>query len=131
MAMATTNALFDLFRSGFAQGVDSFMLFFAVAVGLASALPSFAALSIASRTNFKIRGTRVYAVAADAVLLLSLCAYGYLLLVRERPDYYPGASHLYVATWPVFLGLVAITFYLACLALQGLHWLRSKKVNAR
>ena len=108
--MAGVNVCLDFTRNNsFSDlGLNEFLAM--VAVAIATASPALVALLVARKTKFRIAGISLYRLAADLVLGLSLVAWFYLLFIRERPEFYPGASHLYPATWPMLLGFIAIVF---------------------
>ena len=120
--LAGTNVLFDFLRHASITQVSFFVLFSIVAAGIATGTPAALALFISSRTKFKIAGVNIYRVASDIVLFIGLFAWFYLVVVRDRPEYYEGASHLYVVTWPVLLGLIAVFLYIVCILVQGITW---------
>ncbi len=97
-----------------------------VACSVATALPSFVSFIIASRTTFSVKKLNPYKASADFILLVSSIIWVYLLFVRDRPSFYEGASHMYVATWPVIIGLCAALLYVGCLVVQSLIRVRSK-----
>ncbi|WP_460806081.1 hypothetical protein [Microbulbifer agarilyticus] len=112
----------DFLRHATFSDIHTNVVVSAVLAGFATALPAGLALLIATKTRFKLAGVSIYRLASDVVLGVGLLAWFYLLFIRERPEYYEGASHMYVATWPVLLCVIAIFLYLACLATQGAHW---------
>lgn len=122
MVMASVNVILDFTRGEFTPGIDVNMVVSILACGFATAFPAGAAFLISAKTKFKIAGINVYRLASDFVLGIGLLAWFYLLVIRERPEYYEGASHLYVATWPILLGVIAMCLYLICLVIQGLYW---------
>lgn len=122
MVMAVVNVILDFTRGEVFPDINAWVFFSVLACGLATAFPAGVALLISSRTKFKIAGIKIYRLASDLVLGIGLLAWFYLLVIRERPEYYEGASHMYVATWPVLLGVIAIILYLICLLVQCTHW---------
>lgn len=122
IVMASFNVILDFTRGEFVPAISSWIVFSVLACGFATAFPAGVALLISAKTKFKIAGIKIYRLASDVVLGIGLLAWFYLLVIRERPEYYEGASHLYVATWPVLLSTIAIILYLICLLLQGIHW---------
>ena len=122
MAMAGVNVLLDFLRHANFSDIHMNVVTSALLAGFATALPAAVAFLISAKTNFKLAGINIYRAASDFVLGLGLLAWFYLLVVRERPEYYEGASHMYVATWPVLLGVIAMVLYLSCLLVQGTHW---------
>lgn len=89
---------------------------------IATALPSLISYVVANKTSFSIKKFNIYKVSADFILFSSLIIWLYLLFIRERPSFYEGASHMYVATWTVAIGLFAVLLYVGCLILQLLFW---------
>ncbi|WP_272644268.1 hypothetical protein [Marinomonas mediterranea] len=122
MVMASVNVILDFTRDEFTPDINTNMVISVLACGFATAFPAGAAFLISAKTRFKIGGVKVYRLASDVVLGIGLLAWFYLLVIRERPEYYEGASHMYVATWPVLLGAIAIVLYLSCLLVQGTLW---------
>ncbi|WP_226876946.1 hypothetical protein [Microbulbifer hainanensis] len=121
MALAGTNVLLDFLRHASISEVHSNVVVSALVAGFATGLPAGITFLISAKTRFTISGINIYRMASDFVLGLGLLAWFYLLFVRERPEYYEGASHMYVATWPVLLGTIAIVLYLSCLLAQGTY----------
>ena len=122
MVMAVINVVLDFTRGEVVPEINAWVIFSVLACGLATAFPAGAAFLISAKTKFKIAGIKIYRLASDLVLGIGLLAWFYLLVIRDRPEYYEGASHLYVATWPVLLGLIAIILYIICLLVQGTNW---------
>jgi len=122
MVMAGVNVLLDLLRHAAFSDIHMNVVVSAVLAGFATAFPAGAAFLISSKTRFKLAGINIYRASADFVLGIGLLAWFYLLFIRDRPEYYEGASHMYVATWPVLLTIIAIVLYLGCLLVQGTHW---------
>ena len=122
MVMAGINVLLDFLRHAAFSDVHINVVTSALHAGFATVFPAGAAFLISAKTRFKLAGINIYRAASDLVLGIGLSAWFYLLFIRERPDYYEGASHMYVATGPVLLGVIAIVLYLSCLLLQGTHW---------
>ncbi|WP_334078587.1 hypothetical protein [Microbulbifer sp. M83] len=124
--LAGINMYLDFSRPIFKNEVSLNTVLSILIVGVATAFPSLMAYFISSKTVFKLMGVNIYKLSSDLVLALSLVAWSYLVFIRERPDFYEGASHLYVAIWPVIVGLVALLLYLGCLLVQLLFWLYQK-----
>ncbi|WP_305857689.1 hypothetical protein [Balneatrix alpica] len=122
MDMAVANAFLDFTHGEVAHDINAWVVFSVLACGFATAFPAGIAFLVSAKTKFNIAGIKIYCLASDFVLGIGLLAWFYLLFIRERPDYYEGASHMYVATWPVLLGVIAIILYLICLLVQGTHW---------
>ena len=87
-------------------------------VGIATVTPAALSYFIAKKTQFNIRGINPYKIAADSILILSLFLWFYLLFIRDRPECYDGASHMYIATWPISIGLLAILLYILSLLIH-------------
>ncbi|MGY0216636.1 hypothetical protein ACWJJH_04495 [Endozoicomonadaceae bacterium StTr2] len=96
------------------------------ACAAATALPSLIAYLVSARTVFSIYRINIYQLAADFILLLSTAIWIYLLLIAERPEYYEGASHMYIATLPIAIGILAAGLYIVCLTVQLACWLMKK-----
>ena len=124
--LGAINMYLDFSRPTFQNEVSLSAVLSILIVGVATAFPSLVAYLISSKTVFELMGVNIYKLSSDLVLALSLVAWGYLVFIRERPDFYEGASHLYVATWPIILGLAALLLYLGCLLVQLLYWLYQK-----
>lgn len=122
MVMAVVNVTLDFTRGEVVPDINAWVAFSVLACGFATAFPAVVALIISAKTKFNIAGIKIYRLASDVVLGIGLLAWFYLLVIRERPEYYEGASHMYVATWPILLGVIAIVLYLICLLVQGTHW---------
>ena len=122
MVMAGVNVLLDFLRQAVFSDINLNVVISALLAGLATAFPAGAAFLVSAKTRFKLGAINIYRAASDFVLGIGLLAWFYLLFIRERPEYYEGASHMYVATWPVLLGVIAIALYLSCLLAQGTHW---------
>jgi hypothetical protein len=122
MVMASGNVLLDFLRHAAFSDIHMYDVVSAVIAGFATALPAGAAFLVSIKTRFKLAGIKIYQAAADFVLGVSLLAWFYLLFIRDRPEYYEGASHMYVATWPVLLTIIAIVLFLGCLLVQFTHW---------
>ena len=122
MVMAGVNVLLDFLRHAAFSDIHMNVVVSALLAGFATAFPAGAAFLISAKTRFKLAGINIYRAASDFVLGVGLLACFYLLFIRERPVYYEGASHMYVATWPVLLGIIAIVLYLSCLLVQGAQW---------
>ena len=122
MLMASVNLILDFTRGEFAPDINATTIISVLACGIATAFPAGVAFLISGKTKFMLAGVKVYRLASDVVLGIGLLAWFYLLVIRERPEYYEGASHMYVATWPVLLGAIAIFLYFSCLIVQGAHW---------
>ncbi|BEE07973.1 hypothetical protein [Aeromonas dhakensis] len=131
MVMATVNVILDFTRGEVVPAINTWVVFSVLACGFATAFPAGVAFLVFAKTKFNIAGIKIYRLASDVVLGIGLLAWFYLLVIRERPEYYEGASHLYVATWPVLLGVIAIIMYLICLLVQGTNWAikHNKRVN--
>lgn len=124
--LASINMYLDFSLPTFENEVSLNAVLSILIVGVATAFPSLIAYLISSKTVFKLMGVNIYKLSSDLILALSLVAWSYLVFVRERPDFYEGASHLYVATWPVIVGLIALLLYLGCLLVQLLYWMYQK-----
>ena len=124
--LGAINMYLDFSRPTFQNEVSLSAVLSILIVGVATAFPSLVAYLLSSKTVFELMGVNIYKLSSDLVLALSLVAWGYLVFIRERPDFYEGASHLYVATWPIILGLAALLLYLGCLLVQLLYWLYQK-----
>lgn len=122
MIMAGVNVLFDFLRHATFSDIHIDVIISVLLAGFATGFPAGVAFLISAKTQFKLAGINVYRAASDFVLAIGLLAWFYLLFIRQRPEYYEGASHMYVATWPVLLGAIAIVLYLICLLAQGTHW---------
>jgi hypothetical protein len=122
MVMAVANVILDFTRGEVVPDINAWVVFSVLACGFATAFPAGVAFLISAKTKFNIAGIKIYRLASDVVLGIGLLAWFYLLVIRERPEYYEGASHMYVATWPGLLGVIAIVLYLICLLVQGAHW---------
>ena len=121
MLMGGVNVLLDFLRHASISDVHVKLFFSVLAAGFATGLPAGVAFLVSAKTHFKLRGINIYTVASDIVLWLGLAVWFYLVFLRERPEYYGGASHMYVAIWPVLLGVIAIGLYLCCLLVQGTY----------
>ncbi|EAT13530.1 hypothetical protein RED65_09069 [Oceanobacter sp. RED65] len=124
--LAGINMYLDFSRPIFENEVSSNTIISILIVSMATAFPALIAYLISSKTVFKFMGVNIYKLSSDLILALSLIAWSYLLFIRERPDFYEGASHLYVATWPVMVVILALFLYLGCLLVQLLYWLYQK-----
>ncbi len=122
MVMACVNILFDFLRYASFSDMHTNVVVSALLAGFATGFPAGIAFLISAKTRFTLAGINIYLAASDFVLGLGLLVWFYLLFIRERPEYYEGASHMYVATWPVLLGVIAIALYLSCLLAQSTHW---------
>lgn len=122
MVMAGVNVLLDFLRHAAPSDIHMNVILSVLLASFATAFPAIAAFLISAKTRFKLAGINIYLSASDFVLGVGLLAWFYLLFIHERPEYYEGASHMYVATWPVLLGVMAITLYLSCLLVQGTYW---------
>ena len=130
MVMAGINVLLDFLRHASITDIHTNVVLSVLAAGFATGLPAGVAFLISAKTRFKLAGINIYRMASDFVLGLGLVAWFYLLFIRERPEFYEGASHMYVATWPVLLGVTAIGLYLCCLLIQGTYWvIKHNKAN--
>ncbi len=124
--LAGINMYLDFSRPTFENEVSLNAVLSILIVGIATAFPSLMAYLISSKTVFKLMGVNIYKLSSDLILALSLVAWSYLVFIRERPDFYEGASHLYVATWPVIVGLSALLLYLGCLLVHLMYWMYQK-----
>ncbi|BBM02955.1 hypothetical protein [Microbulbifer sp. GL-2] len=122
VVMACINVVLDFLRHASISDIHINVVTSALIAGIATSIPAGIALLISYKTRFKLGGINIYRLASDSVLGLSLLAWFYLLFIRERPEYYEGASHMYVATWPILLGVIAIVLYVSCLLVQGTYW---------
>lgn len=122
MVMAGVNVLLDFLRHAAFSDIHMNVVVSALLAGFATAFPAGAAFLVSAKTRFKLAGINIYRAASDFVLGVGLLAWFYLLFIRERPEYYEGASHMYVVTWPVLLCVIAIVLYLSCLLVQGTYW---------
>jgi hypothetical protein len=122
IVMASINVLLDFLRSASISDIHVNIVFSVLVAGFATGLPAGVAFLVSAKTSFKLWGINIYRLASDFVLTLGLLAWGYLVFIRDRPEFYEGASHMYIATWPVLLGVIAVGLYLICLLTQGLHW---------
>ncbi|ABE56363.1 hypothetical protein Sden_3085 [Shewanella denitrificans OS217] len=122
IVMASINVLLDFLRNASISDIHVNVAFSVLVAGFATGLPAAVAFLVSAKTSFKLWGINIYRLAADFVLTLGLLAWGYLVFIRDRPEFYEGASHMYIATWPVLLGVIAMGIYLFCLLTQGLHW---------
>ncbi len=122
MVMASVNVTLDFTRGEVAPDINAWVVTSVLGCGFASAFPAGVAFLISAKIKFNIAGIKIYRLASDVILGIGLLAWFYLLVIRERPEYYEGASHLYVVTWPVLLGAIAIVLYLICLLVQGTNW---------
>ena len=122
MVMASVNVVLDFLRHAAFSDIHMNVAVSALLAGFATAFPAGVAFLISAKTRFKLAGINIYRAASDIVLGVGMVAWFYLLFIRERPEYYEGASHMYVATWPVLLGVIAIILYLSCLLVQCTHW---------
>jgi len=93
---------------------------------VATALPSLISYIIASKTSFNIYKVNIYKLASNIILFGSIVLWLYLLFFRERPSYYDGASHLYVATWPIVIGVFTLLLFILCLVIQSCFILITK-----
>lgn len=124
--LAGINMYLDFSLPTFENEVSLNAVLSILIVGIATAFPSLMAYLISSKTVFKLMGVNIYKLSSDLILALSLVAWSYLVFIRERPDFYEGASHLYVATWPVIVGLSALLLYLGCLLVHLMYWMYQK-----
>ncbi|TAA43697.1 hypothetical protein [Corallincola spongiicola] len=122
MVMACVNVMLDFTRGEVLPDINAWVVFSVLVCGFATAFPAGVALLISAKTKFNIAEVKIYRLASDVVLGIGLSTWFYLLVIRERPNFYEGASHLYVATWPILLGLIAVLLYLTCLLVQGSCW---------
>jgi|TARA_R110002050_G_scaffold270097_1_gene413029 hypothetical protein len=122
LVMAGVNVVLDFLRHAAFSDIHMNVAVSALLAGFATAFPPGAAFLISAKTRFKLAGINIYRASSDFVLGVGLLAWFYLLFIRERPEYYEGASHMYVATWPVLLGVIAIVLYIGCLLVQCTHW---------
>lgn len=120
--MGGLNMLMDLLPYEDSSGRLINILITIFVVGVATAFPAAVAFFISGKTRFKLAGINIYRAASDLVLAVGLLAWFYLSLLSDRSEYYEGASHMYVATWPVLLGVIAIVLYLICLLAQAMYW---------
>jgi len=121
IVMACINVVLDFLRHASFSDIHINVVASALIAGIATGFPAGLALLISSKTRFKMGGINIYRLASDLVLGIGFLAWFYLLFIRVRPEYYEGASHMYVATWPVLLGVIAIVLYISCLLAQGTH----------
>jgi len=121
--MASVNVILDFTRGEIVSDINAWVVISVLSCGFATALPAGVAFLISAKMKFNIAGIKIYRLASDIVLGIGLLAWFYLLVIRERPEYYEGASHMYVATWPVLLGVIAMVLYLICLLVQCMNWL--------
>ena len=128
--LAGTNVFLDFSRGDISREITGFVVFSIIASALATAFPSLVAFLVGFRSKFTIGVIKVYVLAADIVLAVTLSAWIYLVFIRVRPEFYEGASHLYVVTWPFLLGFIAVALYLVCLSIQFIFWLASKHNKA-
>ena len=124
--LAGINMYLDFSRPIFENEVSLNAILSILIVAIATAFPSLMAYLISSKTVFKLMGVNIYKLSSDLILAWSLVAWSYLVFIRERPDFYEGASHLYVATWPVIVGLSALLLYLGCLLVHLMYWMYQK-----
>ncbi|EHU4934806.1 hypothetical protein KY890_004230 [Vibrio vulnificus] len=89
-----------------------------ILVGLFSIAPAAISQYVAAKIDFELRGVRIYQLAADIVLGVSGIFFLSVLFVVERSEYHPGASHMYVVTWPVLFGILALVLYLVCVIIH-------------
>lgn len=122
MVMASVNVILDFTCGKVVSDINAWVVISVLSCGFATALPAGVAFLISAKTKFNIAGVKIYRLASDIVLGIGLLAWFYLLFIRERPEYYEGASHMYVATWPVLLGVIAMVLYLICLLVQCMNW---------
>ena len=120
--MAGINVLLDFLRNASFSDIHINVVLAVFAAGFATGLPAAVAFLVSAKTRFKLGGINIYRMAADFVLGLGLVAWFYLLFIRDRPEYYEGASHMYVATWPILLGVISLGLYFGCLVVQGTYW---------
>lgn len=124
--LAGINMYLDFSRPIFENEVSLNAILSILIVAIATAFPSLMAYLISSKTVFKLMGVNIYKLSSDLILAWSLVAWSYLVFIRERPDFYEGASHLYVATWPVIVGLSALLLYFGCLLVHLMYWMYQK-----
>ncbi|EJL6392473.1 hypothetical protein NMR79_003931 [Vibrio vulnificus] len=83
-------------------------------IGVLSVAPAAISKYVAARKDFELRGVQIYQLAADAILGISVVFFSAVLFVIPRPESYPGASHMYVVTWPVLIGALSLVLYFIC-----------------
>ncbi|WP_226877094.1 hypothetical protein [Microbulbifer hainanensis] len=120
--MAGVNVLLDFLRHASFSDIHTNVVVSVLIAGFATGLPAGVTYLMSDKTFFTLAGINIYRAASDLVLGVGLLAWFYLLFIRERPEYYEGASHMYVATWPALLGIIAIVSYISCLLAQGAYW---------
>ncbi|WP_419769564.1 MAG: hypothetical protein ACNI3C_09480 [Candidatus Marinarcus sp.] len=94
------------------------MLSLIILIGIVTSLPSLVSYLISLKLKCIIKNINIYQVASDLILLISLVLWIFFLFIRERPEFYHGASHLYVATWPIVIGFFAIFLFIICLSIN-------------
>ena len=119
MIMAAINVVLDFLRHASFSDIHANVVISSIIAAFFTGLPAVAAFAISAKTRFKLAGVNIYSMSSDLVLGIGLLAWFYLLVIRERPEYYEGASHMYVATWPALLGVIAICLYVGCLIVQA------------
>lgn len=122
MIMSGVNVLLDYLRHASIYEVDATIIFMTLVAAVAAGLPAAALLFISVLSKFRIAGVNICRLASDLVLSMGLAIWFYLLFIRERPEYYEGASHMYVAFIPALIGFFAIGLFLLCLLVQGTLW---------
>ncbi|MDN3649601.1 hypothetical protein QWZ13_14150 [Reinekea marina] len=116
--MGSLNAALDTYEAGISLNA----VFAVIIFGVLTALPAFMAFFASYQTSFTILRINVYRAASDLVLLGSLAVWLYLIFIRERPDFYEGASHMYILFWPFLIGAGAIALFMGCGVFNILHW---------
>ena len=131
VVMAGINILLDFLSSSSLSDIQVTAISIMLVVSIATAAPAGMAAFIASKTRFQLLGINIYRLSANFILGLSLTAWSYLLFIRERPDYYEGASHMYIIAWPALLGFLAIALYLSCVIIQLFSWMYQMHKSVR
>ncbi|WP_419570734.1 hypothetical protein [Rheinheimera sp.] len=126
MVLGAVNSLLDALQTSRIANLQPGQFLFVAAMGLLTVLPAVIANIVASKHHFKCYGWPVYQLAADAVLATGVFAWG-LMLFSDRAIYQDGASHLYVVTWPLLLGVIAVALYLVCLLVQLSCWVGKRR----
>lgn len=123
MIMASINVLLDFLRHASISDVNENVFLSVFVTGFATGIPAALAFLISAKMHFQVSGINVYRVVSDCVLAIGLVTWFYFLFIRERPEYYEGASHMYIVTVPILFAMITIILYISCLLAQGACWM--------
>lgn len=123
MIMASKNVLLDFLRHASISDVNENVFLFVFVTGFATGSPAVSAFLVSAKMHFHVSGINVYRVVSDFVLALGLVTWFHFLFIRERPEYYEGASHMYIVTVPILFAVITVILCLSCLLAQGPCWI--------